>query len=185
MRRATFSKWSAWVDRVGSGGSETCITFNIRINVGSGRTPSVPNYGSLSRDSEARFSSQTAALLAGHGFPESPSLLLHVNTSIPIGLLPSTCWICCNNGQLSELLTRQVISRDECHLVTVRKPSISSIFMSPYIRLRTDLRRSLLAQHMHFHDSPRLENCWFSKVLPLRLMTKPSIVGRVPDHPPM
>ena len=139
----------------------------------------------MSSDIEARCSYQSGARPSRPGFPKSTSFRRHFNASIPIGLLPSTCWICCNNGQLSELLTRQVISRDECHLVTVRKPSISSIFMSPYIRLRTDLRRSLLAQHMHFHDSPRLENCWFSKVLPLRLMTKPSIVGRVPDHPPM
>ena len=132
-------------------------------------TPSVPNYGSLSRDSEARFSSQTAALLAGHGFPESPSLLLHVNTSIPIGLLPSTRWIWCNNGQLLKLSTRQVISSDDVHLITVRKPSISSIFMSPYIRLLTELRGSLLVQHAHFQQSHQRENGSFGTFWPLTL----------------
>ena len=82
----------------------------------------------MSSDIEARCPYQSGARPSRPGFPKSTSFHRHFNASIPIGLLPSTCWICCNNGQLSELLTRQVISRDECHLVTVRKPSISSIF---------------------------------------------------------
>ena len=155
------------------------------VNVGSGPRPHISNRGSLSSDLEATCSYQSGACPVRPGFPKSTSFRRHSNASMPIGQLPSKRWMGSENGQLWKLFTRQVISEDDFHLLKVRKPPMWSIFMSPYIRMLADLRSSLLAQHVHFHESPRRENFWVSKILPLGLMTKPSIVGRVPDHPPM